>query len=384
MTKKLLQNNILTNTAQINITLTGGYMSGTYQYDLRAKRYYVRIYWQGKDYKIYRYNGEPIWHEKTAEKLLNKIRAEIDDGAFDIRVYLPDSPLTIQAYSETWLNSSTACNNTKRVHRSAIKKAVEILGDNCLITSLNYSKFCKIQQSLDCSAKWNNAVLIALKAMLHFALKDGVIKKLPVFPPLIKTQEKDPEYLTYEKQQKVIKAIQEEHRPIFEFGMEFGLRVGEVRALKKDCIEENELVIKRSFSQWELRETTKTYRIRHLPLTTRAKEILKANRPSFSDYLFTYDGRRPYHERKMREIWKAACQAAGINIIQKNAMRHSLGCQLLDEGVDLKTVSDIYGHSTMDMTRKYVRRIPHRIFNALENRGKIIELPRVYRGNKKK
>jgi integrase len=41
------------------------------------------------------------------------------------------------------------------------------------------------------------------------------------------------------------------------FGMEFGLRIGEIRALKKDCIEDSHVIIKRSFSQWELRETTK-------------------------------------------------------------------------------------------------------------------------------
>ncbi len=363
----------MTNTEQYIITLPGGYMGGSYHWHAPARRYYISIYYSGKRHRIWRYQAEPIWHEKTADKLLNKIRAEIDNGTFDIRAYLPESPLTIQVYAETWLGSSTACNNTKRVHRSAIKKAVAILGENCLIPTLTYGKFCTIQQSLDCSAKWNNAVLIALKAMLNFALKDGVIKKLPVFPPLIKTQKKDPEYLTYEEQQKIINAMPEEHRPIFQFGMEFGLRIGEIRALKKDCIENDELIIKRSFSQWELRETTKTYRVRRLPITTRAKEILKTARHSFSDYIFTYDGKRPYHERKMRQIWTAACNRAGIKIIQKNALRHSLGCQLLDEGVDIKTVSDIYGHATMDTTRVYVRRIPARIKSALENRGKLVQ-----------
>ncbi len=216
--------------------------------------------------------------------------------------------------------------------------------------------------------------MIALKALCNFAVKDGVLKKAPAFPLLIKTQKKDPEYLTYEEQQKVIETMPEEHRPVFQFGMEFGLRVGEVRALKKDCIEDEEVIIKRSFSQWELRETTKTYRIRRLPMTTRAKEILQNNRLSFSDYLFTYDGQRPYHERKMREIFTTACKLAGVKITQKNALRHSLGCQLLDEGVDIKTVSDIYGHATMDTTRIYVRRIPQRILNALENRGKVVLL----------
>jgi len=169
----------------------------------------------------------------------------------------------------------------------------------------------------------------------------------------------------------------EQHRSIFLFGMEYGLRIGEVRALKKDCIEDGHVVIQRSFSQWELRETTKTYRIRRLPLTTRAFDILKTNRPSFSEYLFTHDGRKPYYERKMREIWNSACQLAGIKINQKNAIRHSLGCQLLDNGVDLEMVRDIYGHTTTNMTRKYVKRTPTRMLEALEHR--VIKLEDVQR-----
>jgi integrase len=215
--------------------------------------------------------------------------------------------------------------------------------------------------------------------MLNFAKKDGVIRQLPPFPALEQSQQNNVEYLTFDEQQKIIAAIPEEHRPVFLFGMEYGLRIGEVRALKKDSIESGHVIIQRSFSQWELRETTKTYRIRRLPLTARAVEILKSNRPSFSEYLFTFDGKTPYYEKKMRTIWKAACLTAGIKINQKNAIRHSLGCQLLDNGVDLEMVRDIYGHTSTDMTRKYVKRTPTRMLEALENRGQIIDLEAVQR-----
>jgi site-specific recombinase XerD len=105
----------------------------------------------------------------------------------------------------------------------------------------------------------------------------------------------------------------------------------------------------------------------------RAKEILRTAPPSFSEYLFTLDGQLPYYERKMREIWKAACDEVGIKINQKNAIRHSLGCQLLDDGVDLEMVRDIYGHTSTDMTRKYVKRTPRRMLEALEKRGQLVE-----------
>jgi integrase len=79
------------------------------------------------------------------------------------------------------------------------------------------------------------------------------------------------------------------------------------------------------------------------------------------------------HRLKM-DVWKVACEKAGIKINQKNAIRHSLGCQLLDNGVDLEMVRDIYGHTSTDMTRKYVKRTPTRMLEALKNRGQIIEL----------
>jgi len=65
----------------------GGFMGGSYHWDKHAGRHFINI----KGHRIYRYNGEPIWHPKTAQKLLDKIRAEIDDGTFDIRAYLPES-----------------------------------------------------------------------------------------------------------------------------------------------------------------------------------------------------------------------------------------------------------------------------------------------------
>jgi integrase len=354
----------------------GGDMKGSYHWHSPAKRFYVSVYYDGKRYKVWKYNDLPILHEKIAEKLVNKIRAEKDDGTFDIRSYLPNSPLNIKAYSEIWLKASPSCANTKRVHRSAINKAVAMIGD-IDIRTITFSKLSTMQQEMTGSVKWKNSVLIALKAMLHFAIKDGVMKQMPPFPTLEAFQRDTVEYLTFEEQQTVLSAMPAEHRPIFMFGMECGLRIGELRALKKDCLEDGCVIIRRSFSQWNLLETTKTYRVRRLPLTARAQEILKANRTSFSEYLFTFDGMKPYYERKMREIWTAACDKVGIKINQKNAIRHSLGCQLLDTGkVDLEMVRDIYGHTSTDMTRKYVTRTPARMLEALESRGQLVAFQR--------
>jgi hypothetical protein len=52
-----------------------GYMGGSIHFDKKAGRWFVSIYWQGKRYRIFKYNDEPIWHEKTASKFLGKIQS---------------------------------------------------------------------------------------------------------------------------------------------------------------------------------------------------------------------------------------------------------------------------------------------------------------------
>jgi integrase len=355
-------------------------MKGTYRYDKKARRYYVSIYWQSKAYRIFRYNGEPIWHEKTAIKLLNKVRAEIDDRTFDIRAYIPESPLTLKAFSETWLNASNACDNTKRVYRSCIKKAIEYFGPETDIRTITHSKLCLLYKDLPYSVKGKYNVLTTLKSMLNFAVKDGIIKILPPFPALSIGLPEEIQYLNYEEQQKVLNAIPERHRAIFEFAMEYGLRIGEVMALKKDCLKNNEIIIKRSFSNNRLREATKTGKIRVYSITTKAKSVLDKTATSFSDFVFTVNGRDNYTARGLNKIWREACNISGIKIELYNAIRHSLGCQLLDEGQPLELVRDVLGHTSTNITRRYAKRNPAQIQNALENRGKVVNFKREISG----
>ena len=53
---------------------------------------------------------------------------------------------------------------------------------------------------------------------------------------------------------------------------------------------------------------------------------------------------------------------------------NSLCCQLLDAGADLEMVRDIYGRTTTDMTRKYAKKTPRRLVEALEKPGQVVDL----------
>jgi integrase len=185
----------------------------------------------------------------------------------------------------------------------------------------------------------------ALKAMLHWAYQNEETGRVPPFPKLKQPEPASVEYLTMKQQEEVLAHITEIHRLIFRFAMEYGLRIGEVRAIMKDAIKDGRVSInKRAFSDNELRESTKTGDVRAYDLIPYAKEIIAALPPHLSPFVFVREDGKPYTNKNLNAIWRAACEKAGIRIKLYNAARHSLGCQLLDEGKDLSFVQEVFGH----------------------------------------
>jgi site-specific recombinase XerD len=70
-----------------------------------------------------------------------------------------------------------------------------------------------------------------------------------------------------------------------------------------------------------------------------------------------------------------ASNKAGIERIKLyNAIRHSLGCRLLDEGVEFDKVQKILGHARSEMTSRYAKRSNESITQMLiDRRAKIMD-----------
>jgi integrase len=346
---------------------SGDFMGGTYYYHAPAKRYCVRIYWDGKDNRIWRYNGEPIWHEKTAEKLLSKIRAEIDDGVFLLKAYLP---VSIKAMSDHWFKVISVTPATVKFYKKAIKHCIDYFGADFDIRKFSFSILQIFYNEIPLSLKGKYHILNTLKTMLRFAYQDEIIKKVPPFPKLPQGQKDEIRYLTYDEQQKVLLNLPDRHRPVFEFAMEYGLRIGEVCALQKDCVTDTEIIIKRAMSDGHLRNSTKTGKPRTYGRTTRVNELLRSNiQKVATPFVFVREDGKPYTWKSLTKRWRTATKKAGITINLYNGIRHSLGCQLLDQGVEMEMVRDVLGHTSTNTTRMYARRSSRSITNVLQFRG---------------
>ena len=350
-------------------------MAGTVKWHEPAKRFYVRVWWEGRDERFWKsIAGDPMFDIRQANTLLGRIQSEITRGTFDPRTFRPESPLSLSEYAKMWLAASTACDNTKKVYRHAIKKAVGYFGESHDIRELTHSKLLLFQKSLTLSDDGKYNVLSALKTLLRFYQKDVPSFALPTFPALTKHEPETTRYLTFEEQQTVLAAIPERHRPIFIVMMEYGVRPQEATALKWDCVVDGKIIFKRSHSEYRLMEQTKTGAIREEKVTTRAAEAIKiAQSLPPAVWVFTKNDKGSHYDSKaLNREWRNACQSVDVKIGLYEAVRHSLGCQLADSGYSIDFIQDVYKHTSIKTTRRYAKRQRGMISEALEKRGKVI------------
>jgi len=375
--------------------LGGGFcMDGHVYQDKKTGHWYIQIQWNKKTEKFFTYEYKGFWFpfesKGHANKILSRIQDDIDHKSFVPAAYRKNSPLSIATYCKTWLAASGICRNTSKGYRGAIKKISELKDDegNYIFGpefdirdfTLMHSRLLItkniLSKTLSNDAVYN--VMGALKTMLNFYRCDDPAFIVPVFPPMSKSEREEVEFLTFEDQQTILSAIPERHRPIFQFAMEFGVRPQEVTALRWDCITETHVTFRRSHSEYELRETTKTgdKGIRTEVLSTRAKEALQNAKkwPSFKGWVFGHNDRGSHYDNKiMNKIWKAACQQTGFRVPLYESIRHSWGCQLAEMGLSDDQIMVAYKHTSTKTTRKYAKRKRAFVADAIENRGNVYQ-----------
>ena len=83
---------------------------------------------------------------------------------------------------------------------------------------------------------------------------------------------------------------------------------------------------------------------------------------------------RPYQETAINQIiaaikkgFKKACQDSGIKNLRFHDLRHNFASTLVESGIDIVTVSELLGHSDINLTAKrYSHPSPHHKRQAVE------------------
>ena len=158
-----------------------------------------------------------------------------------------------------------------------------------------------------------------------------------------------------------------------------GLRVGEICGLKwedidpkKGCVSVNKTVERISIGNGETKvvvgDPKTESSIRKVYVPTFIIELLKDHKKS-SD-LFVLSGKQnPTEPRTLQYRFEKILKSAGIREMKFHSLRHTYATICIEKGVDIKTLSELLGHSDVKITlntyvhssdklkRKYVKRL---------------------------
>jgi len=134
-----------------------------------------------------------------------------------------------------------------------------------------------------------------------------------------------------------------------------GMRQGEIRGLQWESIDwEHRLIaVRHSLCDYSGQLTSpKSDRERYVPLDDDVFNLLAARRQS-SGYVFQNSHHDPFSGQGLLRRLNRVLRMAGLRKIGWHTLRHTFASQLSANGVPLRVVQELLGHSTVTMTMRY-------------------------------
>ncbi len=357
------------------VEVVGMSKKGKYRLDPQRNRWIVYIAWKGKRYYFSSYNGVPCYVKEMATQLLSEIRGEINRGVFNPLKYKKAKPMHFKSYSKAWLERKRKILASNTIHdyeNSLDNYLYPILGDP-LLEDINYDKLEDLQAKITRKPKGKKNTMYCLYAILRDAKKSGYIAQLPERPSFTGEDSVIPpdiEYIETDDIETILARIPAPDRMVFEFIRLTGCRTSEARAMQWDCIKDDHVLIRETFGREEELKTVKNRKPRKIPRYSLLDDFIKSLPHTHSPFIFINPRTNKHYGRDFSDLWRKACRDAGLKAAPLRLLRHSLGCNLLnmDEGnIDLEDLRRLYGHSNIQMTKRYAERSTRALKLKLDN-----------------
>jgi len=192
-----------------------------------------------------------------------------------------------------------------------------------------------------------NQAVSAIKFMMLEVLNKPSIA---IGIPRPKKENKLPIILSQEEIFNILKSItNKKHKAIIALIYSAGLRIGEVVKLKPQDIDSDRMLIK--VYQGKGRKD------RYTLLSQIALDVLREYYKEYQPKYWLFPGGKPESHltsRSVQRVFKSACKQAKINkSVTVHSLRHSFATHLLENGVDLRYIQKLLGHSSSKTTEIY-------------------------------
>lgn len=314
----------------------------------------------------------------AGKKLLARIEESIAMGTWrDLRVRLdrPEENPTLAEFKPIYLKWCRAHNRRPDFKEEKLVSLVGILGKVPLRELGRDQAHRYVSRRIaSVSPATVNRGIAVLRHLLSVAVELGYLDHNPLrkFPRLPETQ-RALRIPTLEEVDRLIESAWRREPVIgayLQVLAETGMRKREALELRWSQVD----LVKRTV----ILEKTKSGRVRTLPLTSRAVEaFLTLPRSVKQNWVFVRDLVTGARWKEMRETLKLAGKDAGV-AIGLHDLRHFRATQWLRHGVDIRTVQELLGHTSITTTQRYLHYVEGHAATAIRDVEKIEQRGRIW------
>jgi excisionase family DNA binding protein len=152
--------------------------------------------------------------------------------------------------------------------------------------------------------------------------------------------------LTREEEARLFQAATGHLKPILTVALNTGMRLGEILGLTWEQVDFRKRLIRV--------EKTKNGKIRFIPINELTAHTLMTlrSKDGSSGHVFMNPGTgKPL--RWVRRAFTGACRRAKIKGLRFHDLRHTFATRLVEKGVDIITIKELLGHSSVKVTERY-------------------------------
>jgi len=301
----------------------------------------------------------------------------IANGQFDFAQWFPKSRYAKALLARTgdkqtvgellaeWeiCNRSRWQRSTAKDYRSAMNAYLMPAFGNRKAADISRSEVMGWMESLPCSNKRKNNVLIPMRqafrhAYLEGRLKENVFERIPALP----TESPEPQPFTPNEVQLLLaelEKLQPQVANYFAFAIETGLRTSELIALEWENVDKHyrHVEVRQAKVLGAIKAPKTRAGRRRVTLSDKAKRALKRQRDIVGDQGVVFcnpETQAPWKNDQAlrRRYWQPALKAAGVPYRVPYQTRHTYASTKLSRGVPEIQVAHELGHANVAMIRE--------------------------------
>ena len=340
--------------------------------------------WEARYIKGRKNDGKIIYgsiYAKTYKEVKQKLHIYLENNTVTIN---HSKQIKFNEVVKQWLNykKSFIKDSTYNKYLNTYEKYIKDYMLSCYINQLtnnhiqnfilDLSKKTNYRTNKQLSLSTMRVVVYIIKSVFSFASKQGFITPIKIDVDIPKIEKKQIHVLQ-KQEQLILENYCMNQINLYTLSILFclytGVRIGELCALKWNHIDFNNhlIIINQTVQRIQNKREnniSKTYlsitkpktvnSLRRIPITSNLYTILKEyynqNCKKNDSYIFNNQSNIPIDPRRIQKHFKTILLKLNLTSITFHGLRHTFATRCIELGMDIKTLSEILGHSNVATT----------------------------------